>query len=46
VSELLDKLTRFREILAEGPIEDRKAVVLTFLQGIRIDKAHGRAVVR
>jgi hypothetical protein len=46
VSELLDKLSRVREVLAGGPAEERKAVVRTFLEGIRVDKARNPAVLR
>ena len=45
-STLLDKLGRVREVLASGPAEEQKAVVRTFLEGISIDKANRRAVLR
>jgi hypothetical protein len=46
VATLMAKLGHLRDLLATGPAEGRKAVVRTFLQGISIDKAKSRAVLR
>lgn len=43
VITLIDRLAQVRDVLATGPAEERKAVVRTFLDGISIDKANGRA---
>ena len=40
------KLGHLHDLLAKGPAEERKAVVRTFLQGVSIDKAKSRAVLR
>jgi site-specific DNA recombinase len=46
VMALLDSLGNVREILSEGGPEERKAVVRTFVHGIRIDAVKRQAVLR
>jgi hypothetical protein len=46
VDALIDALQRFPEVLAAGEPEERKAVVRTFLQEIRIEKTTRQAVLR
>jgi len=46
VDGLLEALSRVGEILAAGTTEQRRAVVRSFLAGIRIDKATRRAILR
>ena len=43
---LIDALGEFREVLKAGEPEERKAVVRTFLQGIRIEKKTRQAILR
>ena len=46
VAEPVASLPSVREVLAAGEPEERKAVVRSFLAGIRVDRAAGRAVLR
>jgi DNA invertase Pin-like site-specific DNA recombinase len=46
VSRLLDALGRFRDVLAAGEPEERKAVVRVFLAEIRVEKATRQALLR
>ena len=46
IDGLVASLGDVREILAAGTPEERKAVVRGFRQGIRIERAQGRAVLR
>jgi hypothetical protein len=43
---LIDALGEFREVLKAGEPEERKAVVRTFLQGIRIEEKTRQAILR
>ena len=43
---LLEALHRVRDVLAAGTLEERRAVVRSFLAGIRIEKATRQAVLR
>ena len=45
-AELIARLANVREVLNAGDPEERKAVVRSFLAGIRVDRAAGRAVLR
>ena len=44
--DLLEALHRVRDVLAAGTLEERRAVVRSFLAGIRIEKATRQAVLR
>jgi hypothetical protein len=44
--ELLAALGRFREVLEAGDPEERKAVVRSFVKGIRIEKKSRQAIVQ
>jgi len=46
VDRLLEVLHRVRDVLAAGTAEQRKAVVRSFLAGIRVDKATRQAIFR
>lgn len=46
VTELIASLANVRDVLDAGEPEERKAVVRSFLAGIEIDRAAGRAVLR
>ena len=46
VSELIASLANIREVLDADKPAERKAVVQSFLAGIRVDRAAGRAVLR
>ncbi len=45
VGEMIASLANVREVLEAGEPEARKAVVRSFLAGIRVDRAAGRAVL-
>ncbi len=45
VDRLAGAVAHVREVLAAGEPEERKALVRSFLQGIRIDKATGQAIL-
>jgi hypothetical protein len=45
-AELIASLANVREVLDAGDPQERKAVVRSFLAGIRVDRAAGRAVLR
>ena len=46
IAELLDSLRDVRRMLEAGSAEERKAVVRSFLHGIRIDKEKRQATLR
>jgi site-specific DNA recombinase len=46
VSSLIDALARFRDVVAAGEPEERKAVVRVFLAEIRVEKATRQAILR
>jgi hypothetical protein len=46
IADLVESLGDVRHVLETGSAEGRKAVVRTFLDGIRIDKANGQAILR
>ena len=46
VTTMLESLGNVRDVLATGSPEERKSVVRTFLQSIRIDAAKRQAVLR
>jgi hypothetical protein len=46
VGEMIASLANVREVLDAGEPEERRAVVRSFLAGIRVDRAAGRAVLR
>ena len=45
LDELVAALGKLRDVLELGEPEERKAVVRTFLRGIRIDRKAGRATL-
>ncbi len=45
IAEILESLANVRHVLEAGPAEERKAVVRSFLHGIRINKEKGQAVL-
>lgn len=46
VEDLIASLADMRRVLATGGAEERKAIVGTFLAGIRIEASAGRAILR
>lgn len=46
IASLIEALGRLPDILATGDPEERKAVVLVFLQEIRIEKTTRQAILR
>jgi hypothetical protein len=46
MDDLLEALSRFPAVLASGTVEQRRAVVRSFLAGIRVNKATRQAILR
>jgi DNA invertase Pin-like site-specific DNA recombinase len=46
VADLLESLGNVRELMASGSPEERRSVVRSFMQGVRIDATNGQAVLR